>query len=76
MKSTGIVRQLDELGRVVLPKELRRTLDLNPRDPLEIFTDDNNVILKSMNQPASSVVMPPVWSPTWIKRFAKTALKN
>ena len=46
MKSTGIVRQLDELGRVVLPKELRRTLNLNQRDPMEIFIDGSNVILK------------------------------
>ncbi len=46
MKSTGIVRKIDELGRIVLPKELRDTLNLEPKTPLEIFTDDNSVVLK------------------------------
>src|SRR5699024_11947875 len=46
MKSTGIVRKVDELGRVVLPIELRRTLDISPRDPLEIFIEEETVILK------------------------------
>lgn len=46
MKSTGIVRKVDELGRVVLPIELRRTMDIAERDPLEIFVDGNTIILK------------------------------
>jgi len=46
MKSTGIVRKVDDLGRIVLPIELRRTLDINERDSLEIFVDGNQVILK------------------------------
>lgn len=46
MKSTGIVRKLDELGRITLPIELRRNLDVNERDPLEIFVDDDKIILK------------------------------
>ena len=46
MKSTGIVRKLDELGRLTLPIELRRNLDVNERDPLEIFVDDDKIILK------------------------------
>ena len=46
MKSTGIVRGLDGLGRVVIPKELRRTLGINERDSLEIYTEDDKVILK------------------------------
>jgi transcriptional pleiotropic regulator of transition state genes len=41
MKSTGIVRKLDHLGRIVLPKELRRTLDLPEGTPVEIYTDGN-----------------------------------
>lgn len=45
MKSIGIVRKVDELGRVVLPMELRRTLDINPRDPLEIYIDGESIIL-------------------------------
>lgn len=46
MKSTGIVRKLDELGRVTLPIELRRSFNVNERDPLEIFVDDDKIILK------------------------------
>ena len=40
MKSTGIVRKVDDLGRIVLPIELRRTLDINERDSIEIFVED------------------------------------
>lgn len=46
MKSTGIVRRVDELGRIVLPIELRRSLNINERDTLEIFVDDEKIILK------------------------------
>lgn len=46
MKSTGIVRKVDELGRVVLPIELRRTLDINEKDALEIYVDGATIILK------------------------------
>lgn len=46
MKSTGIVRRVDDLGRVVLPKELRRVLDIEERDPLEIFVDGSSIILQ------------------------------
>lgn len=46
MKSTGIVRKVDELGRIVLPIELRRTLDIAEKDALEIYVDDNTIILK------------------------------
>jgi len=47
LKATGIVRRIDELGRVVIPKEIRRTLRIREGDPLEIFTDrEGEVILK------------------------------
>ena len=46
MKSTGIVRKVDELGRVVLPIELRRTLDIEVKDALEIYVDGASIILK------------------------------
>ncbi|MHB1044164.1 MAG: stage V sporulation protein T [Eubacteriales bacterium] len=47
MKATGIVRRIDDLGRVVIPKEIRRTLRIRQNEPLEIFTDRNGeVILK------------------------------
>lgn len=46
MKSTGVVRPIDQLGRIVIPKELRRTLDIEVGDPLEIFVDGEEVILR------------------------------
>jgi len=46
LKSTGIVRKVDELGRVVLPIELRRTLNIAEKDALEIYVDGQNIILK------------------------------
>lgn len=46
MKATGLVRCVDELGRVVLPIELRRNLDINARDSVEIFVEDNNIIIR------------------------------
>lgn len=49
MRSTGIVRKLDELGRITLPIELRRNLDVNDRDPLEIFVDEDKIIMKKYN---------------------------
>lgn len=46
MKSTGIVRRIDELGRIVLPVELRRTLGLDVRDPVEVFVEEDSIILR------------------------------
>ena len=46
MKATGIVRNLDNLGRVTLPIELRRSLNLELRDPVEIYVDGDNIVLK------------------------------
>lgn len=46
MKSTGIVRRIDDLGRVVLPVELRRTLKLEVHDPLEIYIEGDTVVLR------------------------------
>lgn len=46
MKSTGIVRKVDELGRVVLPIELRRNLDIAEKDALEIYVDSDRIILR------------------------------
>lgn len=51
MKSTGIVRKIDNLGRIVLPIEQRRILEIGDRDSLEIFIEDNMLILKKY-QPA------------------------
>lgn len=46
MKSIGIVRRIDELGRIVLPAELRRTLDIGERETMEIFVEGTSVVLK------------------------------
>lgn len=45
MKATGIVRKIDELGRIVIPIELRNTLDIKTKDALEIFVDGDNIVL-------------------------------
>ena len=46
MKATGIVRKIDELGRIVIPKELRRTMGIQEKDPVEIYTDGKGIILR------------------------------
>ena len=50
MKSTGIVRQIDELGRIVLPKELRNILEIKIKDRLEIFLDGDRIIIEKYEQ--------------------------
>ena len=47
MKTTGIVRRVDDLGRIVIPKEIRRALYIKEGDPLEIYVDNNTVCLKN-----------------------------
>ena len=54
MKSTGIVRKVDELGRVVLPIELRRNMGIEIKDSLEIFVDEKPLSCKNTNLPISS----------------------
>jgi len=51
MRSTGIVRKVDKLGRVVLPMELRRTMDIQEGQPMEIFTDDDGKIVLRKYEP-------------------------
>lgn len=46
MKSTGIVRKVDQLGRIVLPAELRKTLNVVDKDPIEIYVDGESIVLK------------------------------
>lgn len=46
MKSTGVVRKVDELGRIVLPRELRNTLDIEAKTPIEIFVDGEKIVLQ------------------------------
>lgn len=46
MKSTGIVRKLDELGRVVIPIEIRNQFDISQKDPVEIYVDGSSIVIK------------------------------
>ena len=56
MKATGIVRKVDELGRIVLPIELRRTLDISERDELEIYMENDRIILQKFDNKTKAVV--------------------
>ncbi|MEG0440622.1 MAG: AbrB/MazE/SpoVT family DNA-binding domain-containing protein [Solibacillus sp.] len=56
MKSTGIVRKLDDLGRIVIPMELRRTFDINEKDSMEIFIDGEEIILRKYVSNATCIV--------------------
>ena len=55
MKSTGIVRKVDELGRVVIPIELRRTLGIEEKDALEIYVDQDRIILRKYEPSCSCI---------------------
>ncbi len=48
MKSTGIVRKVDELGRIVIPKEIRKKLDIEIKDPIEIYVEGSSIVLKKV----------------------------
>lgn len=50
MKSTGIVRKVDELGRIVIPMELRTKLEIEEKDPLEIYVDGSSIVLKKVEK--------------------------
>lgn len=56
MKSTGIVRKVDELGRIIIPMELRRTLEINEKDPVEIFIEGEEIILRKYEPQAACIV--------------------
>ena len=50
MKESGIVRKVDPLGRIVIPKEIRKVMSINEGDPLEIVKDNNGILLKKYNK--------------------------
>lgn len=73
MKATGIVRHIDDLGRVTIPKEIRRTLHLRENDPLEIYLDDQSgVIFRKYTQSAESKA---ATAQEWLEQNART-MKN
>ena len=49
MKATGIIRHIDELGRIVIPKEMRRKMDIQNNDPVEIFVEGDHILLAKYN---------------------------
>ena len=57
MKSTGIIRRMDELGRVVIPIEIRNQFHIVEKDPIEIYVDGSSIVLKNLNQIAFFVVI-------------------
>ncbi|ONI44756.1 stage V sporulation protein T [Candidatus Epulonipiscioides gigas] len=65
MKATGIVRRIDDLGRVVIPKEIRRTLRIREGDPLEIFTDNSGQVILKKYSPVGELS-------TFAKEYAET----
>ena len=68
MKSTGIVRRIDDLGRIVLPKELRRTLDIPEGTPMEIYVEGDRVVLRKYQ--------PETWSTDELKNALIAAAKD
>ena len=48
MKSTGVIRRIDELGRIVIPKEIRKKLGINIKDPMEIYADSNSITFRKV----------------------------
>ena len=68
MKATGIVRRIDDLGRVVIPKEIRRTLRIREGDPLEIFTDREGEIILKKYSPIGEMT-------TFAKQYAESLAK-
>ena len=68
MKSAGIVRRIDDLGRVVNPKEIRRTHGIKEGDPIEIFTDGRSIVLRRWQ--------PETWSIDELKEALSAAAKD
>ncbi|MBJ8055879.1 AbrB/MazE/SpoVT family DNA-binding domain-containing protein [Bacillus cereus] len=56
MKATGVTRKIDELGRIVIPKELRRTLCIEEKDSIEIFVEDDQIILQKYQSQQACVI--------------------
>ena len=77
MKSTGIVRQLDSLGRIVLPVELRRTLNIGTKDQLEILIDGNSVVIVHQKHDGTYEIIPTTYDPvTHTLTFKTSSFSN
>ena len=71
MKATGIVRRIDDLGRVAIPKEVRRVFNIREGDALEIFTTDEGIVFA----PYDNQVEKETFATNWLRKY-KDALKN
>ena len=74
MKATGIVRRIDDLGRIVIPKEIRRTLRIRESDPLEIYTADGEVIFKKYSPVGEIGTFAAQYAEVLAKQLSVTAL--
>ena len=57
MKSTGIIRRIDELGRIVVPKEIRNSLEINSTDNIEIYVENDSIILKKYSIIGHNIIL-------------------
>ena len=71
MKATGIIRRIDDLGRVVIPKELRRVFNIREGDALEIFTTDEGIVFA----PYDNQIEKEIFATNWLRKY-KDALKS
>lgn len=76
MKATGIVRKVDELGRIVLPAELRRTLSIAEKDPLEIYVDGGSIILQKHEERCVFAAEARIFALSWARTSAAAACRG
>ena len=74
MKSTGVIRRIDDLGRIVIPKEIRRTLRINDGDNVEIYVNDDSIILKKYCFLSNSFILAQKIADAFYKIYHKTLL--
>ena len=73
MKATGIIRKIDELGRFVIPMEMRNKLDISSNDPLEIYVEGTSIVLRNINLIVYSVEVQKILFLTKKKMFVRNA---
>lgn len=76
MKATGIVRKTDQLGRIVIPRELRKILEIDEKDPLEIFVDGDQIILQKYTSSFECMITGEVSSSNHVLANGKIILSN
>ncbi|MCM3584459.1 AbrB/MazE/SpoVT family DNA-binding domain-containing protein [Mesobacillus maritimus] len=76
MKATGIVRKTDQLGRIVIPMELRKKMDIHENDPLEIFVDEDTIILQKYQPDRTCMITGKISSNNLILAGGKIVLSS